>query len=72
MPGFTRKQADYWHRDVPGARWFKTDLHVHTIDDLPGGRAKMPPGLPGPAASDQAITAYARCFLKRPSSTTSV
>ena len=65
MPGFTRKQADYWHRDVPGARWFKTDLHVHTIDDLPGGRAKMPPGLPGPAASDQAITAYARCFLKK-------
>ena len=25
----------------------------------------MPPGLPGPAASQQAITAYARCFLKQ-------
>lgn len=65
MPGFTRNKTDSWHREVPGARWFKTDLHVHTIDDLPGGRAKMPPGLPGPAASEQSITAYARCFLKQ-------
>ena len=65
MPGFTRNNTEYWHREVPGARWFKTDLHVHTIDDLLGGRAKLPPGLPGPAASEQAITAYARCFLKQ-------
>ena len=65
MPGFTRNGTDSWQREVPGTRWFKTDLHVHTIDDLPGGRAKMPPGLPGPATSEQAITAYARCFLKQ-------
>ena len=65
MSGFTRNKTDSWHREVPGARWFKTDLHVHTIDDLPGGRAKMPPGVPGPATSEQAITAYARCFLKQ-------
>ena len=65
MPGFTRNRTDYWHREVPGARWFKTDLHVHTIDDLPGGRAKMPPGVPAPAASEQAIRAYARLFLNR-------
>ena len=65
MPGFTRNKTDSWHREVPGARWFKADLHVHTIDDLPGGRAKMPRGLRGPAASEQAITAYARRFLKQ-------
>ena len=65
MHGFKRNNTDRWHREVPGARWFKTDLHVHTVDDLPGGRAKMPPGLPGPVASEQAITAYARCFLKQ-------
>ncbi len=65
MPGFTRNKTDSWHREVPGARWFKADLHVHTIDDLPGGRAKMPRGLRGPAASEQAITGYARCFLKK-------
>ena len=64
MRGFTRNNTDYWHREVPGARWFKTDLHVHTIDDLPGGRAKTPPGLPRPAASKQAIKAYARLFLQ--------
>ena len=63
--GFTRNKTDIWHREVPGARWFKADLHVHTIDDLPGGRAKVPPGLPGPAASEEAVTAYARSFLKQ-------
>lgn len=63
MP-FTRQQADSWKRDVPGTRWFKADLHVHTVDDLPGGKAKMPPGVTGPKESEKTISAYARCFLQ--------
>ena len=39
---FTRRKAENWHQEVPGARWFKADLHIHTIDDFPGGRAKLP------------------------------
>ena len=53
---FTRRKSDHWHREVPGARWFKADLHIHTIDDIPGGRAKLPPGVHG--------SNYARRFLQ--------
>ena len=42
---FKRQSTDKWRDEVPGARWFKADLHVHTIDDNLGGRAKMPSGL---------------------------
>ena len=42
---FTREKADNWHREVPGARWFKADLHIHTIDDLEGGRTTVPDGV---------------------------
>ena len=34
--------VEHWHKDVPGSRWFQSDLHVHTLDDLPGGRIKWP------------------------------
>ena len=44
---FARQEANSWAHDVPGARWLKADLHIHTVDDLPGGRAKMPSGLDG-------------------------
>jgi ABC-type nitrate/sulfonate/bicarbonate transport system ATPase subunit len=63
---FQRKLAPRWIREIPGARWYKTDLHVHTIDDHPGNRVKLPPGVslnpdhPEPAA----LTAYARAFLQ--------
>ena len=61
---FTRRGADNWHREVPGARWFKADLHTHTIDDLPGDRAKFPDGIDGtPPVSEEAVRAYAREFL---------
>lgn len=43
MSKFQRQQTDNWHREVPGARWFKADLHIHTVDDHPG-RAKVPNG----------------------------
>ena len=61
---FTRGDAADWHRAVPGARWFKADLHVHTIDDHPGGRAKLPAGVNGPIDAADTITAYARRFLQ--------
>ena len=61
---FTRNDASDWHREVPGARWFKADLHIHTIDDHPGGRAKLPAGINGPADSAGTIAVYARRFLQ--------
>ena len=61
---FERRAADKWRDEIPGARWFKADLHVHTIDDHPGGRAKMPAGLSGDPASPQTLASYARRFLK--------
>ena len=61
---FTRQEANNWTHDVPGARWLKADLHIHTIDDLPGGRAKMPSGIGGGPQATGAIEAYARRFLQ--------
>ena len=61
---FVRQDSAKWDRDVPGARWFKADLHIHTIDDHPGRRAKFPAGLSGPPESEKTIAAYARRFLQ--------
>ena len=61
---FIRRPAGSWRRDVPGARWFKADLHIHTIDDRAGGRAKMPAGLYGDPAAPETLTGYARLFLR--------
>ena len=61
---FTRGNAAGWHRKVPGARWFRTDLHVHTIDDHPGRRAKLPAGVSAPIDAADTLTAYARRFLR--------
>ena len=61
---FTRQEADNWHREVPGARWFKADLHIHTIDDYPGRRAKLPHDISGSLDSGQTVSAYARRFLQ--------
>lgn len=61
---FTRQAHHNWKLDIPGARWFKADLHIHTIDDLPGGRAKMPSGVKGDPQSHETLSAYARRFLK--------
>ncbi len=62
--GFERRQADNWRRDIPGARWFKADLHIHTIDDAPGGRAKVPAGIESPIRDPEQLVAYARAFLQ--------
>ena len=61
---FGRRDTDRWRRDVPGARWFKADLHIHTIDDRPGGRAKLPSGVSGSPESEETLTSYARRFLQ--------
>ena len=61
--GFVRQQTENRRRDVPGARWFKTDLHIHAIDDAPGGRVCLPEGVSRPPASSEELTAYARHFL---------
>ena len=61
---FERRSAERWQQDVPGTRWLKADLHIHTIDDHPGGKAKMPPGLSGDPTSDAFLRSYARQFLQ--------
>lgn len=32
---FAQNAADRWHRELPGVHCFKTDLHIHTIEDHP-------------------------------------
>lgn len=61
---FERQETDKWRIEVPGARWFKADLHVHTIDDLAGGKAKMPEGLSGDPKDSEVLKKYARLFLQ--------
>ena len=61
---FARHMADRWHEEVPGARWFKTDLHVHTIDDHPGRRTKMPASLSGSPDDPEVLSRYAKLFLR--------
>ncbi|WP_419943822.1 AAA family ATPase [Candidatus Poriferisodalis sp.] len=61
--GFVREQADNWRRDVPGARWFKADLHIHTIDDAPGGAVHAPADFDMTSPSSEHLKTYARQFL---------
>ena len=61
---FARQEATNWRNNVPGVRWFKADLHIHTIDDLPGGRSKVPSGIQGDLKSTTAIGTYARRLLQ--------
>jgi hypothetical protein len=61
--GFERQQSPDWHMEVPGSRWFKADLHVHTLDDLDGGRAKMPLGISDSALDPSVLRQYAAVFL---------
>ncbi len=61
---FERLPAENWQQDIPGTRWFKADLHVHTIDDHAGGRAKLPAGLSGNPTNHDVIRQYARQLLQ--------
>ena len=60
---FQRNASANWHQQVPGARWFKADLHVHTIDDYPGKRAKPPTGMQRPN-TQAGLEEYAKHFLQ--------
>ena len=53
-----------WHEEIPGARWFRADLHTHTLDDHPNPRLRRPVGLNGPATDPVVQTAHARAFLR--------
>lgn len=53
-----------WGGEIPGARWFKADLHIHTIDDHAGGRAEMPVDIGGDNQSPTALSEYSRRFLQ--------
>ena len=61
---FEREPTDRWRREIPGARWFKADLHMHTIDDQAGRRARLPDGLSGDPAEPGVRAAYARRLLQ--------
>ena len=60
---FERQVAEKWRDEIPGARWFKADLQVHTIEDHPGGKVTMPADLAGEPTDPQTLTDYARRFL---------
>lgn len=68
MAKFTRTDVTKWHDEVPGTRWFRADLHLHTLDDSAGGNIswQIPPGVTNPNDPTDDITrnAYVRCFLK--------
>lgn len=60
---FARRPTSGWD-SVPGTRWFRADLHLHTLDDHPGGRAKLPAGVTGSPDAPGTVRAYARAFLR--------
>lgn len=64
MSDFIRQPSIKWHQEVPGARWFRADLHIHTLDDEAGRNVTRPPGLAGDASDPNVQTRYARAFLK--------
>ncbi len=68
MAEFTRMNVTKWHDEVPGTRWFRADLHLHTLDDAVGGNIswQAPPEITKPNDPTDATTrdAYVRCFLK--------
>lgn len=61
---FERQETDKWRVEIPGARWFRADLHVQTIDDYAGGNVKRPDGLSGDPKDPEVLKKYARLFLQ--------
>ena len=61
---FERKNTEEWHQEIPGTRWLKADLHIHTIDDIDGGRAKLPEGITKDLSGNNTLSCYARRFLQ--------
>jgi len=63
MPGFVRNLSPRWHNEVPGTRWFRTDLHIHTLDDHPSSNFKFPDGISGAPDDEKTQDVYARALL---------
>ena len=61
---FTRKKAENWQEDVPGARWLKADLQLHTVDDLSGQSVKIPEEIRISPEAPEFLEAYAKLFLQ--------
>lgn len=61
---FQRAPTENWNTQVAGSRWLKADLHVHTLDDHPGGRVKVPPGINYDAQSNEWMVTYSRRVLQ--------
>jgi hypothetical protein len=55
---------DHWHADVPGSRWFRADLHVHTLDDFPGGRIRWTNELNGSPQDPETQKNYSHSLLR--------
>lgn len=49
-----------WQSEVPGTRWFRADLHIHTLDDPP---REPPPGLVGDRTDAAFLNDYAHHVL---------
>ena len=64
VASFQRAPTATWKTEVAGSRWVKADLHVHTLDDLPGRRAKVPAGITPDERSDGWMDTYARRVLQ--------
>jgi hypothetical protein len=59
-----REQAtNRWHAEVPGARWFRADLHIHTLDDKPTGRIRWNSAPVKGESADDLQRRYARSLL---------
>lgn len=56
----TLDPTERWHDEVPGTRWFRADLHLHTIDDPD---VELPPGIAGNRDAPAVLRAYAGRFL---------
>lgn len=52
--------TERWHDEVPGTRWFRADLHLHTLDDP---YVALPPGVQGERDDPAVLRAYAERFL---------
>ncbi|WP_020505009.1 TrlF family AAA-like ATPase [Lamprocystis purpurea] len=56
----TREPKERWHDEVPGTRWFRADLHLHTLDDP---TVALPWGIEGERDDPTVLRAYAERFL---------
>ena len=64
MSSFSRNRSTVWREQVPGARWYRADLHVHTLDDHLLSKFRFPSGLSGDATDVVIQEKYARIFLR--------